>query len=45
MSEVNMSEVITMSETKFAELFVSGVFRNRMQVIMEATEALKCHST
>ena len=39
MSEVNMSEVIKMSETKIAELFVSGFFRNRMQVI---TEAVKC---
>ena len=38
MSEVKMSEVIKMSETKIAEVFVSGIFRNRMQVIMQAVK-------
>ena len=38
MSEVKMSEVIKMSETKIAEVFVSGFFRNRMQVIMQTVK-------
>ena len=38
MSEVKLPEVIKMSETKIAQVFVSGVFRNRKQVIMQAVK-------